>query len=117
MGLYAPYFYDGTMLIAAAMKAADSTDPAKYLPALAKIKYPGITANFEFDGNGDLQGFVKDGTLEAIAVQSAYQMGSLGVKTVAEIVEGKKVPRFRDTGVLMVNKKNIDTQEAKNVLY
>ena len=54
VGLYAPYFYDGTMLIAAAMKAADSTDPAKYLPALAKIKYPGITANFEFDANGDL---------------------------------------------------------------
>jgi branched-chain amino acid transport system substrate-binding protein len=36
------------------MKAANSTDPAKYLPALAKIKYPGITANFEFDRNGDL---------------------------------------------------------------
>ena len=54
VGLYAPYFYDGTMLIAAAMKAANSTDPAKYLPALAKIKYPGITATFEFDRNGDL---------------------------------------------------------------
>ena len=54
IGLYAPYFYDGTMLIAAAMKAANSSEPAKYLPALAKIKYPGITANFEFDANGDL---------------------------------------------------------------
>ena len=42
------------MLIAAAMKAADSTDPAKYLPALAKINYPGITADFAFDANGDL---------------------------------------------------------------
>jgi len=54
IGLYAPYFYDGVMLIGAAMKAADSTDPAKYLPALAKIHYPGITADFEFDANGDL---------------------------------------------------------------
>jgi branched-chain amino acid transport system substrate-binding protein len=54
IGLYAPYFYDGVMLIGAAMKAADSTDPAKYLPALAKIRYPGITADFEFDANGDL---------------------------------------------------------------
>ena len=42
------------MLIAAAMKAANSTDPAKYLPALAKIKYAGITADIEFDGKGDL---------------------------------------------------------------
>jgi len=54
IGLYAPYFYDGVMLIGAAMKAANSTDPAKYLPALAKINYPGVTADFEFDANGDL---------------------------------------------------------------
>ncbi len=54
IGLYAPYFYDGVMLIGAAMKAADSTDPAKYLPKLAKIKYAGVTADIAFDGNGDL---------------------------------------------------------------
>ena len=54
VGLYTPYFYDGVMVIAAAMKAADSTDPAKYLPALARIKYPGVTADIEFDKNGDL---------------------------------------------------------------
>ena len=54
IGLYAPYFYDGVMLIAAAMKAADSTDPAKYLPALARIRYPGITADIAFDAHGDL---------------------------------------------------------------
>ena len=54
IGLYAPYFYDGVMVIAAAMKAANSTEPAKYLPALEKIKYPGVTADIEFDKNGDL---------------------------------------------------------------
>ena len=54
IGLYTPYFYDGVMLIAAAMKAANSTDPAKYLPVLAKIKYDGITANIAFDDKGDL---------------------------------------------------------------
>ena len=70
-----------------------------------------------FDGNSDLQGFIKDGTLEAIAVQSAYQMGNLGVKTAVEVIQGKKVPKFRDTGVIMVTKANIDSQEAKNVLY
>ena len=42
------------MVIAAAMRAADSTDPAKYLPVLAKIRYPGVTADIEFDQNGDL---------------------------------------------------------------
>lgn len=70
-----------------------------------------------FDGNADLQGFIKDGTLEAIAVQSAYQMGYLGVKTGVEVIQRKKVPRLRDTGIVMVTKANIDSQEAKNVLY
>jgi branched-chain amino acid transport system substrate-binding protein len=72
VGLYTPYFYDGVMVIAAAMKAANSTDPAKYLPALAKIKYQGVTADIEFDQNGDLtKGLltifvVKDGKWEVV---------------------------------------------------
>lgn len=85
--------------------------------ALVQSGKAGKVAAIGFDGNADLQGFIKDGTLEAIAVQSAYQMGFLGVKTAVELASGKKVPKFRDTGVLMVTKKNIDTTEAKNVLY
>lgn len=54
IGLYAPYFYDGVMLLAAAMQAANSTDPKKVVPALAKIKHKGITADIEFDAKGDL---------------------------------------------------------------
>jgi ribose transport system substrate-binding protein len=85
--------------------------------AITQAGKSGKVAAIGFDGNGDLQGFVKDGTIEAIAVQSAYEMGHLGVKTAVEAAEGKKVPSFRDTGVLMVTKKNIDTPAAKNVLY
>ncbi len=85
--------------------------------ALVQSGKAGKVTAIGFDGNADLQGFVKDGTIEAIAVQSAYQMGFLGVKTAAELIAGQKVPKFRDTGVLMVTKKNIDSTEAKNVLY
>ncbi|HEY8907070.1 MAG TPA: ABC transporter substrate-binding protein [Rhodoferax sp.] len=85
--------------------------------ALVQAGKAGKVVAIGFDGNSDLQGFVKDGTIEAIAVQSAFEMGNLGVKTVAELVQGKKVPAFRDTGVLMVTKKNIDSSAAKNVLY
>ena len=85
--------------------------------ALAQTGKAGKVVAIGFDGNSDLQGFIKDGTLEAIAVQSAYEMGHLGVKTAVELIEGKTVPKFRDTGVLMVTKKNIDTADAKNVLY
>jgi hypothetical protein len=65
IGLYAPYFYDGVMLIVAAMKAADSTDPAKYLPALAKVKHNGITANVEFDARGDRTSHARPRTVQS----------------------------------------------------
>jgi len=52
---YAPYAYDAVMVFASAMQEAKSTDPAKYLPALAKIKYQGVTGTIAFDPNGDLR--------------------------------------------------------------
>ncbi|NML61294.1 branched-chain amino acid ABC transporter substrate-binding protein [Massilia sp. RP-1-19] len=53
--LYAPYVYDAVMVMATAMKNANSADPAKYLPELKKIKYQGVTGNIQFDPKGDLQ--------------------------------------------------------------
>jgi len=85
--------------------------------ALVQSGKAGKVVAIGFDGNADLQGFVKDSTLAAIAVQSAYQMGALGVKTAVDVLDKKPVPKFRDTGVVMVTKTNIDTPEAKNVLY
>ena len=57
--IYAPYVYDAVMVMVEAMKKAGSSEPAKYLPELAKIKYAGVTGNIEFDAKGD----IKDGTL------------------------------------------------------
>ncbi len=54
--LYAPYCYDAVNVMIAAMQQADSVDPAKYLPALAKISYDGVTAAISFDQKGDLKG-------------------------------------------------------------
>jgi branched-chain amino acid transport system substrate-binding protein len=51
---YAPYYYDATMAIVDAMKKADSTDPAKYLPVLANINYSGVTGPIRFDAKGDI---------------------------------------------------------------
>ncbi|MFT3804059.1 MAG: branched-chain amino acid ABC transporter substrate-binding protein [Burkholderiaceae bacterium] len=57
--LYAPYVYDAVMVMASAMQKANSVEPAKYLPELAKIHYDGITGSIAFDAKGDM----KDGTL------------------------------------------------------
>lgn len=71
-----------------------------------------------FDGNSVLSEMVNNGTLQAIAVQSSYNMGYLGVMTAYQAaIEGVTVEHFVDTGFVMVDKTNIDTPEAKNVLY
>lgn len=70
-----------------------------------------------FDGNEDLQAFVKDGTLNGTLVQGSFQMGDLGVKAVSDLIAGKSVEPKIDTGVVYVTKDNIDSAEAKNVLY
>src|SRR5437588_7673857 len=51
--LYAPFTYDGANLLIDAMKKANSADPAKYLPELAKVSYMGATGKIEFDQKGD----------------------------------------------------------------
>jgi branched-chain amino acid transport system substrate-binding protein len=53
--VYAASFYDGMMLIAQAMKAANSVEPKQYAPALAKIKYKGVAASYDFDNKHDLK--------------------------------------------------------------
>ena len=54
--IYAPYAYDATMTMIEAMKQADSVEPKKYLPVLAKIQRDGVTGKISFDTKGDIQG-------------------------------------------------------------
>jgi len=53
--IYAPYEYDAVMAMVAAMQKANSTDPKKYLPELAKIRYEGVTGTIAFDPKGDIK--------------------------------------------------------------
>ncbi|WP_372572203.1 ABC transporter substrate-binding protein [Ruegeria jejuensis] len=85
--------------------------------ALEQAGKAGEITAIGFDGNADLQDMVKSGTLLATAVQGSFQMGELGVDAVAAVIAGDSVESFIDTGVVMVTKDNIDSNEARNVLY
>ena len=53
---YSPYAYDGAMAMMKAMEKANSTDPAKYLPVLAKTDMQGVTTkDLAYDAKGDLK--------------------------------------------------------------
>jgi len=73
--VYAPYVYDSVKIMVAAMVAAKSSDPAKYLPVLAATKdYKGVTGPISFDEKGDILNgaltlkTIKGGALTTIAV-------------------------------------------------
>ncbi|AHL34685.1 LacI family transcriptional regulator [Pseudomonas brassicacearum] len=85
--------------------------------AIAQAGKSGKLVAIGFDGNEDLQNFVKDGTLDSIIVQSSYRMGLDSVTAVAKVIAGTAVPKNIDTGVLLIDKSNIDSSEARNVLY
>jgi branched-chain amino acid transport system substrate-binding protein len=54
---YSPYAYDGANAMFAAMKKANSTDPAKYLPVLAQTNMTTAvtTSLLAYDSHGDLK--------------------------------------------------------------
>ncbi len=51
--LYAPYAYDATNALIAAIMQAASIDPEVYLPVLANIEHAGVSGNIRFDEKGD----------------------------------------------------------------
>jgi len=72
--LYSPFTYDSANLLIAAMKKADSPDPAKYLPALAASDFNGASGNIKFDEKGDRKDAemtiftLKDGKITPVAI-------------------------------------------------
>jgi branched-chain amino acid transport system substrate-binding protein len=72
--LYAPFTYDAANLLLAAMKKAGSSEPAKYLPELARISHEGASGRIEFDEKGDRKDAemtiftMKGGKIEPIAI-------------------------------------------------
>ena len=75
---YAPYAYDAVMVFAAAMQKAQSTDPARFLPALAAIRHEGVTGSIAFDPSGDLR--------KAAMTLYTYRQGK---KVKLQVVRGK----------------------------
>jgi branched-chain amino acid transport system substrate-binding protein len=73
--IYAPYAYDAVMILVDAMKRANSSDPAKYLPYLKKTDYKGVIGETRFDSKGD----VKDATL-TLYTYADGKRDSLGVQ-------------------------------------
>ena len=83
--LYAPFTYDAANLIITAMQKANSVDPAKYLPELAKLSFQGASGRIEFDQRGDR----KDAEMTIFTMKG-------GTITPIAIIKGGKSIKFED---------------------
>jgi branched-chain amino acid transport system substrate-binding protein len=95
---YAPYYYDGAMLLISAMQKADSPDPAKYLPELHKISYDGATGHVEFDDKGDRKDAeitifqMKGGKVEPVAIVKAGKTTKIGADSTPSAAAAPAAP-------------------------
>jgi branched-chain amino acid transport system substrate-binding protein len=83
--LYSPFTYDAANLLIAAMQKANSSDPKKYLPELAKLEHNGVTGRISFDGKGDR----KDAEMTIFTMKS-------GKITPVAVIKGGKTQSFAD---------------------
>ncbi len=61
--------------------------------------------------------FLEDGVIQSMIVQNPFSMGYLGVKYAVDAMEGKKTPRYVDTGSKAINKNNMYFMENQKLLF
>ena len=86
------------------------------LRALQSQKRAGKIKMVGFDAGQLLIEALKAGVIDSLVVQNPYKMGYEGVKAVVAALDGKKVPRQIDTGVMLVTKDNLNTPEIQALL-
>jgi ribose transport system substrate-binding protein len=65
-----------------------------------------------FDDLADTLNGIRDGTISFCVVQQTYKMGWLTVERLLDAVHGVPLPPVIDTGVVVVDRSNVDTYES-----
>jgi ribose transport system substrate-binding protein len=62
-----------------------------------------------FDDLKDTLQGIRDGSVAFCVVQKTYKMGWLSVEMLLKALKNESIPKVIDTGVLFVDKSNVDT--------
>jgi ribose transport system substrate-binding protein len=69
-----------------------------------------------FDVNNTLLEALKKGEIDGLAMQDPYKMGYEGVKTAYNVVKKQPFDKKIDTGILIVTKENVESEDIQKVL-
>jgi len=86
------------------------------LRALQDSKLAGTVRFIGFDSSEKLVQALEAGQIDALVLQDPFKMGYLGVRTLVDHLNGKKVPRRVDTVVTLVTRKNMSSPEIQQLL-
>ncbi|MBI4323673.1 MAG: substrate-binding domain-containing protein [Chloroflexi bacterium] len=80
-------------------------------------KAGGTVKMIGFDAGSQSVADMKNGDVQGLVVQNPVKMGYLGVMTMVRHLQGEKVEKRIDTGVVLVTPENMDQPEIKELLY
>jgi ribose transport system substrate-binding protein len=69
-----------------------------------------------FDSSPKLVEALETGEINGLVLQNPFNMGYLGVKTLAAALTGATVERRVDTGVTLVTRENMNNPEVRTLL-
>ena len=87
------------------------------LLALQDIGKAGKVTFIGFDTSESFLAAMRNKQLQGIVVQNPFNMGYLGVRTMADFLLGKSVEKRIDTGVTMVTPDNLNTPEIQTLVH
>lgn len=96
-----------------------SSEPSSAGAALA-LKSRGLAGKVKlvgFDASEDLIAALKTGTVDALVVQDAFQMGFQAVKTLVDKLHGTVPPKQVDLAAHVVHKADLEKPEIHELLY
>ncbi len=69
-----------------------------------------------YDSDPEEVAAIKSGVIKALMVQDPYGMGYKGVDFAVKAIEGATLPEYVDTGVVVVEKHNVNDPEVQGIL-
>ncbi|MCD2491639.1 substrate-binding domain-containing protein [Lacrimispora sp. NSJ-141] len=70
-----------------------------------------------FDASDTINGYIQNGTIAACSVAEAYNMGYESVAQAINLIEGKDVEKFVNSGNSIVTPANFDDEHIQELLY